>query len=184
MLRLTRLNEIIAQWDVGSTVGLATPEGPSGCYTLTAYGDEADYILHLIRGATRRDEDKPMSSPLTAMRLGFVKVEEIVKQVKYKDWFFHVGWKPGVIWLQVRWITDGGWQHGRKWLISEHATKSEVVQTCLKAVLTAEEHEARERLTYRDVKVFDAHFDVDWMVDQLGACPKDSVDTGVENAKG
>lgn len=50
---------------------------------------------------------------------------------------------------------------GRKWDISEHMTDSEIVQTALKAFLTFEEHEARESFSYRGVKIFGPHLDVD-----------------------
>jgi hypothetical protein len=44
-------------------------------------------------------------------------------------------------------------------------TKSEVVQTAFKAALTAIEHEARERFTYRGQSIFDPHYDVDQLVE-------------------
>ncbi len=50
---------------------------------------------------------------------------------------------------------------GRKWCLSPHMTRSEIVQTTLKAVLTAEEHEVRERFKYRGRSIFDPHYDVD-----------------------
>lgn len=46
---------------------------------------------------------------------------------------------------------------GRKWLLSEHMTESEVVLTALKAALTAEEHEARENFRYNGKQVFNPH---------------------------
>lgn len=49
---------------------------------------------------------------------------------------------------------------GRKWLLSEHMTESEVVQTAFKAVVTALEHEAREYFQYKDRAVFGPHIDV------------------------
>jgi hypothetical protein len=52
-------------------------------------------------------------------------------------------------------------QSGRKWYISSHATKSEVVQTVLKAALTSAEHMVREHFTYQNVRIFGPHFDVD-----------------------
>jgi len=55
-------------------------------------------------------------------------------------------------------------QTGRKWYLSPFMTKSEVVQTALKAVLTAEEHEARESFRYRGSAIFGPHFDVDSLV--------------------
>lgn len=54
---------------------------------------------------------------------------------------------------------------GRKWFLSPHMTASEIVQTALKAVLTAMEHEIRENFKYRGVTVFDPHLDVDALVE-------------------
>nr|WP_315206808.1 hypothetical protein [uncultured Albidiferax sp.] len=55
-------------------------------------------------------------------------------------------------------------QHTRKWLLSEHMTPSEVVQTALKCVLTSIEHEARENFKYMQVAIFGPHYDVDDLV--------------------
>jgi hypothetical protein len=55
--------------------------------------------------------------------------------------------------------------HGRKWRLSAHMTPSEVVQTAFKAVLTAVEHETRENFKYRDVSIFDPHYDVERLVE-------------------
>lgn len=54
---------------------------------------------------------------------------------------------------------------GRKWRLSPHMTRSEVVQTALMAVLAASEHEARERFRYRDRPIFAPHFNVDRLVE-------------------
>lgn len=51
--------------------------------------------------------------------------------------------------------------YSRKWLLSEHMTKSEIVQTALKAVLTVLEHEAREKFEYKGVAVFNPHINVE-----------------------
>lgn len=64
--------------------------------------------------------------------------------------------------------TDTGrhaFHKSRKWLLSEHMTRSEVVQTALKAVLTVLEHEARENFKYRGAAIFGPHFDVDALSD-------------------
>ena len=55
--------------------------------------------------------------------------------------------------------------HGRKWDLTYHMTKSEIVQTAFKAVLTAVEHETRENFKYRGEAIFGPHFDVDKLVD-------------------
>ncbi len=52
-------------------------------------------------------------------------------------------------------------QRGRKWFLSPHMTRSEVVQTAFKAVMAWEEHEVREKFQYRGKAVFGPHFDVD-----------------------
>lgn len=52
-------------------------------------------------------------------------------------------------------------QTTRKWYVSYEATRSEVVQTALKCVLTSVEHEAREQFKYRGEPIFGPHFEVD-----------------------
>lgn len=59
---------------------------------------------------------------------------------------------------------DMKWK-SRKWLLSVHMTDGEIVQTAFKAVLTALEHEAREKFTYRGVTVFDPHYDIEALVE-------------------
>ena len=58
---------------------------------------------------------------------------------------------------------------GRKWRLSVHMTKSEIVQTALMAVLAAVEHEARERFLYKGKPIFGPHHDVDALV---GICER------------
>ena len=57
-------------------------------------------------------------------------------------------------------------QFTRKWLLSPAMTRSEVVQTCFKLVMTSMEHRAREGFTYRGKRVFGPHFDVEalWQI--------------------
>jgi hypothetical protein len=95
------------------------------------------------------------------------QMEDILARVRYKDWTFHVEERGDHLVLQARFpeadLVTGEveQQHGRKWILSKHMTKSEVVTTAFKAVLTAEEHEVRERFRYRGRMVFGPHFDVD-----------------------
>lgn len=49
---------------------------------------------------------------------------------------------------------------GRKWLISQHMTDGEIVQTAWLAFQVASEHEAREQFTYQGQAIFDPHHDV------------------------
>jgi hypothetical protein len=66
--------------------------------------------------------------------------------------------------LQLVFDIGGELQKSRKWLLSEHMTKSELVQTALLATLTALEHEAREGFAYKGEAVFAPHFNVDALV--------------------
>lgn len=56
-------------------------------------------------------------------------------------------------------------QFTRKWYISHEATRSEVVQTALKCVLTSVEHEARENFKYRGFAIFGPHLDCEKLVE-------------------
>ena len=84
---------------------------------------------------------------------------EWLAKVKYKDWRFRLA--PDLSWLQVAFGAAADEQRGRKWRLSTHMTKSEVIQTAFKAVLTAEEHETREAFLYRGHAIFRPHYNVD-----------------------
>lgn len=93
-------------------------------------------------------------------------LQQIVSRVRYKGWNFDVAMMGGTFYLQVKFLAPDALngsldvQTSRRWLLSPHSTESEVAGTCLKAVLTAEEHEAREQFTYAGEAVFSPHFDV------------------------
>lgn len=65
-------------------------------------------------------------------------------------------------------------QKTRKWLLSPHMTRSELVQTAFKCVLTSIEHETRETFRYRGEAIFGPHFDVDSL---YCLCAHGSLDT-------
>jgi hypothetical protein len=96
----------------------------------------------------------------------FLKIRAIVKDVRYPGWNFllHDGDRFHV---QGRFLAEDiatgqiREHYTRKWYISAEATKNEIVQTCLKCVLTALEHEARERFTYKGEAIYGPHFDPD-----------------------
>ena len=99
---------------------------------------------------------------------------EIIDNVSYHDWSFAIGKLGSGFYVQCRFIApdscgkdERNWS-GRKWYISTHATKDEVVQTCLKAVLTSLEHEARESFKYKGVAIFQPHTPIDELVEIAG----------------
>ena len=94
------------------------------------------------------------------------EVDYILADIKYKDWQIEVDTHLDPWLLRVKFTASGQRWTGRWWRLSHHMTKSELVQTALKAVLTAEEHEAREHFLYKGVPVFGPHINVDalWTV--------------------
>jgi hypothetical protein len=102
---------------------------------------------------------------LTAMR-------ELVDLCTFEGYAFNVSVGHGGIYLQATYveadIVTGApeTQHTRKWLLSPMMTRSEIVQTCFKAVATSMEHRAREGFKYRGKRVFGPHFDVEalWQI--------------------
>lgn len=95
------------------------------------------------------------------------RIREVVGRISYKSWHFHVGEKGGWFFIQIHAAgfcnVSGRPIHwaGRKWILSPNAPTSEIVQTAFKAILTAEEHEAREQFLYLGRAVFDPHFDLE-----------------------
>ena len=76
-----------------------------------------------------------------------------------------VSGKMGNGWyLKVTKLIDNEIQTGRKWYISKHTTESEVVLTALKALITFEEHEIREKFLYQGHAIFHPHPDIDSLI--------------------
>lgn len=98
--------------------------------------------------------------------LDLLALELIVDDISYRRWKFSVDNKNGLLFVYATF--DDGLQKTRKWYISPHMTKSEVVQTILALVLLAEEHEVREHFRYKNRKIFGPHFDADVMVEVAG----------------
>lgn len=92
---------------------------------------------------------------------------ETVDALRYRDCRFAVIVEHGIPFLRFEFFAEDthtremAEQYGRKWRLSTHMTRSEVVLTALKAVLTASEHEVREEFLYRGVAVCGPHLDVD-----------------------
>lgn len=97
------------------------------------------------------------------------RFRSILGHVSYRgpDWTLRVEADGGGYWLQVIIENRSEPLHCRKWRLSEHMTRSEIVGTAFKAFLTAEEHECRERFRYRSERVFGPHFDVDYVANLL-----------------
>jgi hypothetical protein len=97
------------------------------------------------------------------------RITEVLKQVEYKDWKARLWVSGDAAYLQFQfsftavdaWTGRAAEQLTRRWVIEPEATAGEIVRTALLAVLTAEEHEAREQFTYRGKHVHGFHFKLD-----------------------
>lgn len=91
-----------------------------------------------------------------------IEMQRVLADVRYKDWYFAVKGEDPRAYLQLLWSGDNGFNcSSRKWPLSSHMCKSEIVQTAFLAVMTAEEHETRESFTYKQAAIFGPHFHVD-----------------------
>lgn len=94
-------------------------------------------------------------------------IRAILAMVQFPGYEFFCRESGGRIYIQARFHAphcktgEVELQHTRKWYVSNWATRSEVVQTALKLVLTSVEHEAREAFKYRGRAIFGPHFNVD-----------------------
>lgn len=90
-------------------------------------------------------------------------VEALIGRITYRDWHIVVRAYPNHFDLQVVFADPdtGMTQTGRRWTLPWHACASEVVHTALLAVLTAEEHEARERFLLDGRAVFGPHHSIE-----------------------
>jgi hypothetical protein len=109
------------------------------------------------------------------------RLDDIVGRVEYEEKRFRTGVYGHGWFVQVEYTEpdvrtgEPALQRGRKWLVSRHATDSEVVQTCFAAVLASAEHQAREHFKYapsrseRPRAIFGPHFSSDVL---YGICGK------------
>jgi hypothetical protein len=56
-------------------------------------------------------------------------------------------------------------QKTREWLVPSGSSRSEIVATCFKCVLTSVEHETREAFKYDGAAIYQPHHDVDALRD-------------------
>jgi hypothetical protein len=87
----------------------------------------------------------------------------------YTDWRFLLhekgdGWLLQLSYMEVDVDQPGGppvEQKTRKWYVSAYSTKTEIVRTAYKMVLTSLEHRLGEHFLYMGQRVYNPHFDVD-----------------------
>lgn len=118
------------------------------------------------------------------------EVQAILDNIKYLDWKFTVKGRianPEVpVSMQVSFEApctktgeEQGWK-SRKWIISQHMVKSEIVLTAFKAMMTAIEHEARESFFVEGQPIFGPHINVDVLIGLYKQGRKELQDTRPE----
>lgn len=112
----------------------------------------------------------------------------IKKNIKYKKgWRFVVGTKGDALFLQIVFKAKCNVtglmkpQHCRKFMLSEHMTVTEIVQSCFTAVRQAELHEAAEMFKYKGQDIFNRHVSVDNIAHMMSRWGADSFDYRMEN---
>lgn len=103
----------------------------------------------------------------------FDEMKALVADIKFRDWEFRVMEKGDGFLLQVRFMAldstgDDPTPHlqsCRKWYVSSHASKGEIIRTAWKAVEAAVLHEAQEDFLYRSKSIYNPHLDPDAVVE-------------------
>lgn len=96
------------------------------------------------------------------------EISDILAEISYKDWGIY--YNPEGQYIQIVFVGKDIYsqeevlQRCRKWKVSLHMTKSEIVCTVWAAIQAAEKHEAAERFTYKGVRIFNPHVDVEALV--------------------
>jgi hypothetical protein len=134
----------------------------------TMAADEGVPVFSDVEGASHHAVELARGA---AERLTVARINEILALVEFKAGRFSVEEIDGGFLIQLsseEADVEGGDRQlyaGRKWHISQSATESEIVQTAFKAVVTWQEHEARDQFTYKGARPFSPHFDVEGLVE-------------------
>lgn len=95
-------------------------------------------------------------------------MREVIADVNFPEYHFGIVESGhGFIYLQASYdeadTVTGNMdrQYTRRWPLSPAMTKSEIVSTVFKCVLTSMEHKTREHFLYRDRAIYQPHFDVE-----------------------
>lgn len=84
----------------------------------------------------------------------YKEIVDIINDIHYPEYIFELEDHKGTFLLSAYYYEQdihtakNEIQRTRKWFISEFACRSEIVQTCLKCILTSMEHRVREHFTY------------------------------------
>ncbi len=99
------------------------------------------------------------------------EVMAIVAECKFPDFHFEVitidsvNYIRGVYYEADTQTGQRERQQTRYWIVETTASRSEIVATCFKCIMTSMEHRTRERFTYRNRAIYQPHHDVDKLLE-------------------
>lgn len=92
----------------------------------------------------------------------------VVNTCTFRDWKWRIQQKGDGFLLQATFNAPDDWeqglpreQRGRKWYVSSHSCRQEIVGVCWAAIKAACLHEAAEGFRYRGRAIFNHHIDPD-----------------------
>ncbi|HEU0123451.1 MAG TPA: nucleoside 2-deoxyribosyltransferase domain-containing protein [Bryobacteraceae bacterium] len=127
----------------------------AAAHNVPVFAEVSEAVRHAIALASR-----------AALPLTTAEIRQILAEVQFGLCRYQVEPMEGGHLLQITATEpDAASGHpmdcsGRKWFIEPDATRGAIVRTALKAALTWQEHETRERFTYRGKRIFGPHFEV------------------------
>lgn len=102
------------------------------------------------------------------------EIREIISNVSYLDWEFRLMYDRDRPYLQIHGhgpdpkegMRDAQWS-GRKWFVSPHMCKNEIIRTAYKALECAVAHEMNELFLYKGVAIMTPHLDYEEIVTMM-----------------
>lgn len=104
------------------------------------------------------------------------EIEGVVGECQFPEYTFQVRrGDRGAWYLRAYYVEPDVRTHApemqftRRWFLDPEQTKSEIIQTVFKCVLTSMEHRTREFFWYRGRNIFGPHFDCDRLWELCGS---------------
>lgn len=102
----------------------------------------------------------------------FEQIQEIVSNIKYKNWYVEVFAMPKYT-VRVSWfdadINTGKreLQISREWFLDPKTlTEDMIVSTVFKCIHNAEDHEVRENFKYKGKRIYDPHISLKTLMER------------------
>ncbi len=132
----------------------------AACHGVPVFDEVLDAVQYAVELAKRSRRSLTLSDVQTVLADVSFNGHEFIVEPAEDGFHLQLCCEEEDVYTGVRCV-----QRGRKWHISRCASRSAIVQTAFKAVITWQEHEVREHFRYQGVQVFGPHFNVDRLAD-------------------